>query len=227
MTVEGTSTRWAGIAIAFANAVLVVNISVFAAFFGNVPAADPTGGPTAVERAAHLTQHWGALSTLWVIEVAVYTVFAVAALVLAVRSEGGSALLPRAAAWSAASVGAVLQVAMYSFMLGGYPAAIPVAVTEPGLIDAMYRSALVLFFAGNAAIFVGCGAVYGSEVRAADIMGPRAAGLGALVCFAAAVLLLAVAIAGIPFVVAAPPALLAHALIVYLGLRVAVGQQAE
>jgi len=218
---EDTSPRWAGFAVVLANLVLVVNITVFAAFFGNVPASDPIGGPTPVERAAHLIQHWGALSTLWVIEVAVYIVLAVGALLLAMKSKGGIALLPRAAAWSAVSIGAILQAAMYAFMLGGYVAAMPVVQNEPGLLDAMYRSALVLFYAGNAAIFVGCGSAFAPEIYPAGIMDRRAAALGAFVCFGAAGLLLAVALAGLPFVMAAPLALLAHVLIAYLGLRLA------
>ena len=216
-----SAVRWAGYAILASALMIFVNITLFGAFFGNVPAADPAAGPTPVERAAHLSEQWTALSTLWVIEVGFYTVMAISATVLVTRTEGGVGWWPRPAAWAAVAVGATIQVAMYAFMLGGYAAAIPVVGTDPGLLDAMYRSPLVLFYAGNAAVFAGFGAAYASEVSTSALVASRTAWLGATVCFGAALLLLAVAALGIPFVAAAPFALLAHVLMAFLGFRIA------
>ena len=213
--------RWAGFAILISALIILVNITLFGAFFGNVPAADPVVGPTPVERAAHLSAQWVPLSTLWVIEVGFYTVMAIAATVLVTRTEGGWRWWPRPAAWAAVAVGATIQVAMYAFTLGGYAAAIPVVETNPGLLDAMYRSPLVLFYAGNAAIFAGFGAAYAAEMTASTLVTRRAAWVGGVVCYGAALLLLAVAALGIPFVAAAPFALVAHALMAYLGFRLA------
>ncbi len=208
MQEHDNATRYAGFAIATVFIILVVNISLFATFFGNVPAADDAVGPTPVERAAHLAEHWTALSTLWFVEVGVYVVLAMSALVLASESKGGVIWCPRRAAWSAVAVGSTIQVAMYAFMLGGYAAAIPVAETEPGLLDAMYRSALVLFYAGNVAIFLGFGAAYASEAKSAGVLNHRIAFVSCIVCIGVALLMLVVAATEVPFVAAAPPLLL-------------------
>ncbi|MGI9628217.1 MAG: hypothetical protein ACR2QM_15395 [Longimicrobiales bacterium] len=219
MTSQTNTKRWAGFAILISALVILVNITLFGAFFGNVPAADPAVGPTPLERATHLSEEWGPLSTLWVIEVGFYTVMAIAATVLVTRTDGGLKWWPRPAAWAAVAVGATIQVAMYAFMLGGYAAAIPVVETNPGLLDAMYRSPLVLFYAGNAAMFAGFGAAYSSEATASTIVTSRTAWVGAAVCYAAVLLLLAVAALGLPFVAAAPFALVAHGFMAYLGFR--------
>ena len=220
MNNQTSTERWAGFAILISALIIFVNITLFGAFFGNVAAADPTVGPTPAERAAHLSEQWGALSTLWVIEVGFYTVMAIAAIVLVTRTDGGVKWWPRPAAWAAVAVGATIQVTMYAFMLGGYAAAIPVVRTDPGLLDAMYRSPLVLFYAGNAAIFAGFGAAYASEATGSILVSGRVARVGGAVCYAAALLLLAVAALGIPFVAAAPFALIAQALMAYLGYRI-------
>ncbi len=220
MQEHDSSTRFAGFAIAVTALTLVVNISLFAAFFGRVPAADEAGGPTPVERAEHLTENWSALSTLWFIEVGVYLVLAVSALALVTETRGGVSWCPRRIAWSAVALGAIIQVAMYAYMLGGYAAAISVVAAEPGLVDAMYRSALVLFFAGNVAMFFGFGAVFASEIKHARLLNRRVAWVGSIVCVGVAVLMLAVVVTGVPFVVAAPPALVAHFFLAYLGFRI-------
>ncbi len=220
MQEHDNSTRFAGFAIAIAVLTLVVNITLFATFFGSVPAADEAVGPTPVERAAHLTEHWKALSALWFVEVGVYVVLAVSALVLVSESKGGIGWCPRRAAWSAVAVGATIQVAMYAFMLGGYAAAVSVVATEPGLLDAMYRSALVLFYAGNVAILFGFGAAYASEVKHARVIKHRMAWVGSIVCIGVALLIIGVSATDVPFVAAAPPALVAHVLMAYLGFRI-------
>ncbi len=214
------STRFAGFAIAITSLTLVINITLFATLFGKVPAADQAAGPTPVERAAHLTEHWGALSALWFVEVGLYVVLAMSALVLVSQSKGGVSWCPRRVAWSAVAVGAAVQVAMYAFMLGGYAAAIPVVATEPGLLDAMYRSALVLFFAGNVAMFFGFGSAFASEVTHARVLQHRVAWVGSVVCIGTAALILGVAATDVPFVAAAPAALVAHILMAYFGLRI-------
>ena len=223
MPEHDNSTRYAGFAIATAALTLVVNITIFATFFGSVPAADETVGPTAVERAAHLTEHWRALSVMWFVEVGVYVVLATSALVLVRESKGGISWCPRRVAWAAVTVGATIQIPMYAFMLGGYAAAIPAVATEPGLLDAMYRPALVLFYAGNVAILSGFGAAYASEVKHARVLKRHIAWVGSIVCIGAAVLILAVAATDVPFVTAAPPALAAHVLMAYLGVRIGRG----
>ena len=108
---------------------------------------------------------------------------------------------------------------MYAYMLGGYAAAISVVAAEPGLLDAMYRSALVLFFAGNVAIFFGFGAAFASEIKHPWVLKQRVAWVGSIVCIGVALLMLAVVATGVPFVVAAPPALVAHFFMAYLGFR--------
>ena len=222
MQEHDNSTRYAGFAIAVTGLTLVVNITLYATFFGSVPAADEAVGPTPAERAAHLTENWKALSALWFVEVGLYLALAASALVLVSGSKGGIGWCPRRAAWSAVAVGAAIQVAMYAFMLGGYAAAVPVVATEPGLLDAMYRSALVLFFAGNVAMFFGFGAAYASEVKHPSVLTHRIAWVGSIVCIGVALLMLTVAATDIPFVAAAPPALVAHVLIAYLGFRIGV-----
>ena len=64
LTSQTSIVRWAGYAILISGLIILVNITLFGAFFGNVPAADPTVGPTPVERAAHLSEQWVPLSTL-------------------------------------------------------------------------------------------------------------------------------------------------------------------
>ncbi len=214
------STRFAGFAIAIVALTLVVNITIFATFFGKVPAADEAVGPTPVERAAHLTEHWGALSTLWFVEVGLYLLLAMSALVLVSDTRGGVRWCPRRVAWSAVAVGAATQVAMYAFMLGGYAAAVAVVATEPGLLDAQYRSALILFYAGNVAMFLGFGAAFASEVQDTGAMNHRMAWVGSIVCIGVALLILIVSATDIPFIAAAPPALLAHFFMAYLGYRI-------
>jgi hypothetical protein len=116
---------------------------------------------------------------------------------------------------------------MYAFMLGGYAAAIPVVSTEPGLLDAMYRSALVLFYAGNVAMLFGIGAAYASEINHARVLKHRIAWVGSIVCIGVALLMLVVAATDIPFIAAAPPALAAHVLMAYLGLRIGAAHGAS
>ena len=58
LTSQATTERWAGFAILTSSLIVLVNITLFGAFFGRVPAADPAAGPTPVERAAHLSEQW-------------------------------------------------------------------------------------------------------------------------------------------------------------------------
>jgi hypothetical protein len=217
----GVSTRWAGMAIAVSGFTLLITISLYGAVYGSVSAADPAVGVTSMDRADHLVENWGPLSKIWIAEVVAFLLMAVGAMVLAGKTYLGWALWPRQAAWAAVAAGAILQVVMYAFMLGGYAAAIPAAPEVPALLDAMNRSAVVLFNISNAAILLGFGAAFLSEAMDGEVLSRGVGWAGGLICWAGMGLLLLVVAGHLSLVAAAPFALVAHLFMVYFGYRLA------
>jgi hypothetical protein len=215
------SIRWAGAGIAISAFVLLVTITLYGAVFGAVPASDPDIGVSTVDRAQHLLENWTPLSVIWVSEVMAYLLMTVASLVLVPEVKGGMPWFPRRAAWSLIGAGAVLQVAMYAFMLGGYPRSMLVAESNPALLATMNEAALFLFYTSNAAILMGFGAAFGAEVTSAATVSGRVGRVGSFVCFGGVLLILGVAGGRISIVAAAPFALVAHVMMIYLGVGLA------
>jgi hypothetical protein len=218
---DPTSIRWAGAGVAISALVLLVTIPLYGAVFGTVPASDPDIGVSTVDRAQHLLENWTPLSLIWVAEVMAYLLMAVASLVLVTELKGGMSWFPRRAAWSSIGVGAVLQVAMYAFMLGGYPQSMLVAESNPALLETMNEAALFLFYTSNATILMGFGAAFGAEATSALTVSRRVGWLGSFVCFGGMLLILGVAGGRISIVAAAPFALVAHGMMIYLGVGLA------
>jgi hypothetical protein len=216
---DAATVRWAGAGLAVSGITLLGTITVYGAVFSSIAATDPDVGVTVADKADHLIRNWGTLTALWVAEVTAYVLMAVSALVLVSESEGGVRWLPRRAAWAAIAVGAILQTAMYAFMLGGYQAAVEVADSMPALLQTFNDAAHFLFNASNAAILIGFGGAYASEAGSEVILSRRLGWIGSSVCFAGFVLLLAVAAQIISLVAVIPFALGAHVLMAYLGVR--------
>jgi hypothetical protein len=215
------SIRWAGAGIAISALILLFTITLYGAVFGAVTASDPVIGVSSVDRAQHLLENWRPLSLIWVAEVMAYLLMTVSSLVLVTEQKGGLPWFPRRAAWSLIGVGAVLQVAMYAFMLGGYPKSMLVAESNPGLLATMNEAALFLFFTSNAAILTGFGAAFGAEVTSELTVSRRVGWVGSFVCFGGALLILGVAGGRVSIVAAAPFALVAHGMMIYLGVGLA------
>lgn len=217
----GTSTRWAGTAIALSGCTLLITISLYGALYGTVSPADPVTGVTSVDRANHLLESWGPLSRIWIAEVVAYLLMATGAMVLMGKTDRGWAAWPRQAAWAAVAAGALLQMVMYAFMLGGYVAAIPAAQEAPALLDAMNRAARVLFNISNAAVLFGFGAAFVSEAIDGDVLSRGVGWTGGAICWAGMGLLLLVVAGHLSLVAAAPFALIAHGFMAYFGFRLA------
>lgn len=210
---------WSGAVFAAVSVVLLVTISLYGARYGVVAASDPSDGPSLADMGRHVEANWGPLSVLWSTELIAYVLMAVSSFTIVAASSGGSRFFPTKAAWVSVGVGASLQAGLYPFMLGGYAAAAPIASELPALLDGFNRAALVLFYASNAAILLGVGAVFAANIARPEVVPGRPALLGALICFAGFLLLLMVPAGVLSLPAVIPFALLAHLFKIYLGVR--------
>lgn len=215
---DSVAVRWAGIGVAVSGFLLVVTIGLYGGVLGGATPSEPNLAVTIADQANHLASNWGLAAAIWVTEVGLFVVLATSAVVMVTESCGGAALFPKRAAWASVSVGAILQAGMYSFMLGGYPAAMSAVQTTPALFASLNGSAFFLFYLGNAAIFLGFAGLYLTEGSLGEVVSRRVGWIGSTTCVLGMILLVTVATGRISIVVAAPFALLAHLFIGYFGV---------
>lgn len=181
----------------------------------------PGGIVTVEDTARHILANADVLQTYWLIESAALSLTAISAFTL--QSRQRSTVVPTGWFWTAVGLGAALNLVMYVYTVGVYPAAASVAETQPALLQSARGASFFLFFLANAVMMLGLAGVFlGELLDTRRVLGRWLCLAGALfsaASFAGAILGLT---AG-PFVmgIVGPIALVATLLAALLGIGIA------
>lgn len=211
---------WAGAALAVCAFTFTITIVLYVVSFGQPVGSGPEGEVTPGDSAAHVLAQWALISKVWLVEAVAWVLMAVAGFTLQIRPSSGPSWLPPRVAWLFVGVGAVVQALMYSFMLGGYPAAATGYEEAPALFVALRGAATFLFYLGNAAVYFGLSGAFLAETSPGGVVARWVALSGAVVCFVVGALIIGLLVGVGEMMFAAPGALLGFVLTIYLGVSI-------
>lgn len=215
------SIRFSGAILALMSIVFIVTIVLFLVLFGNIDSSGVDGVVTTADRARHVLKHWATLKIYWVIEAIALCALAASGFVL--KDRPSTEKFPTSWFWVLFAIGAVVNVFMYAFTLGAYPAAAKVVDTTPALYEAMSSASFVVFFLANGLIYLGLsGALLGESYLSQRVLPQAILIPGAIICLVASTLVFMGLFVGstiMPF--AGPFAILGFVVVAVFGAAIA------
>ena len=142
-----TPLRNATVLVGAALLVSVVTQLLYMATLGGPAPSDPSQGVTHADRALYFTQNWNGIASIWMTELAAFTLIAVAGLVALVRGA------PVAAAWAALAVSGLCNMVQVGIGLSMFQP----SVTAGDALEPMFRTVLAgaFFFYFLAKVLIG------------------------------------------------------------------------
>lgn len=136
----------AGTLIGAALIVSVISQIYYMTRLGGPQASDPAAGVTHADVVHYFTVRWPEVASVWTVEVAAFSILAVAALVALVRGA------PSPAAWAALSLAGLLSLIQLGFGLTMFPAAATAGEEFAPVLDVIVGGAFFFYFLAKALI---------------------------------------------------------------------------
>lgn len=172
--------RWGGGLLALGCLAFFLAGLTYLAVYGRPEGTGPEGAILLADRVAHLEARWTLARNMWLTELMAIVLLAISAFVLQHRRVPERSGLPHEVAWVVLGVAAVFHLPMYALMLAGYPAAIPLFGSEPGLMTVIDDLANFIFHVGTVLLVLGLSAALYAESRSPRTV-PNAAGIAGIV----------------------------------------------
>jgi hypothetical protein len=163
------NTQRAGNLVAIALIVSIVTQVVYMAILGGPSPSDPAQGVTHADVVRYFTERWTEIGTVWMIELAAFSVLAVAALVALARGAAAPA------AWGALALAGIFNMIQVGFGLSMFqPAATADETLEP-VLGVIVSGAFFFYFLAKALIGL-AGAGFGLSLFRSVSGPPKAVG---------------------------------------------------
>ena len=217
---QAMTFRWGGASLCAGSALLALAIIGYVFIYGQPEATSPDGVITLDDRVSHLQTNWNFAQAMWQIETVAVVLLAVAGFVLQHQNwNPGDKTSPRFA-WPLMATGAIFLFMLYPIMLGGYPEAMRVYETEPGLMAVLNSIAYFIFYFGSAVMFLGLAAAFALGPESNGGMPSWRATTGVILCVVGFIGMIG-ALFGYPkLLMLAPSGVLAYLLASYLGFSI-------
>lgn len=217
---QATIYRWGGAVLGTGFVLVIIAILAYILIYGQPEVTNPEIGITLADRVSHLRDNWEVAQTMWRIEIVGVALLIVAGFILQHQHlNPGDRISPRIT-WSVVAAGAVVLFLAYPLMLSGYPEAVKLFDTEPGLMAVLNSVAWFTFYFGNALLYLGLAASFALGTQSNGGMQPWLARIGIVSSLLWCAGMIAAVVGYSTMVIVGPFGLLANILGIYLAFSI-------